>query len=400
MSFQTRCPFCQQHVRVPDQALGGSGKCPRCHCYFTLAPNDQVGQPATSQGATPAAMFAPLGALAKTSAATPTPLPTAHESSASATSATQDEHDTSAETRLRSPRASSLDRCLQGEVRRGIGALAVLLGGGGLICASVGELKYLTVPMSSAGCLLGLYGLFSNKGRARVRAERLLFAGGVGVGGSVLAAAWLAPQLLGPIYQAYRQDDSDRLSHVAVSANADPKASTKNGDDWVDARRGLITHGRALMTIGRVWVGSGDQPGTISKKTTVQGLQLFVQLTLIAQNQSSTPEGDSSEKLRSDLKPSPKIVDNQGRSYKLRDQFHLVPKGKAGKTTDAIAQFRERVFVFDAPPPDVSYLRLEIPAALWGDVGAVRVSIPSSMIKRDGPESATIFPGDKGRGLP
>src|SRR5712692_8190564 len=42
MPFQTQCLFCGQKVKVPDHALGTSGRCPKCHNFFTLAPGEEA----------------------------------------------------------------------------------------------------------------------------------------------------------------------------------------------------------------------------------------------------------------------------------------------------------------------------------------------------------------------
>jgi len=42
--------------------------------------------------------------------------------------------------------------------------------------------------------------------------------------------------------------------------------------------------------------------------------------------------------------------------------------------------FQDQVFVFEAPAGQPSYLRLEIAAEAWGGKGAVRFTIPGSMI--------------------
>jgi hypothetical protein len=43
----------------------------------------------------------------------------------------------------------------------------------------------------------------------------------------------------------------------------------------------------------------------------------------------------------------------------------------------------EEVFVFEAPPPGVGPLRLEVPVAPWGGTGTFRFSVPDAMLRRD-----------------
>jgi DNA-directed RNA polymerase subunit RPC12/RpoP len=40
MPFVVQCPYCKMRARVPDRALGASGKCARCASSFTLVPAD------------------------------------------------------------------------------------------------------------------------------------------------------------------------------------------------------------------------------------------------------------------------------------------------------------------------------------------------------------------------
>lgn len=38
MPFRARCMFCKHGVRVPDNAVGASVKCPKCASFFTIVP--------------------------------------------------------------------------------------------------------------------------------------------------------------------------------------------------------------------------------------------------------------------------------------------------------------------------------------------------------------------------
>src|SRR5438105_1226243 len=51
MPFVAECILCKHRVRVPDHALGASGRCPRCASYFTLAPADDIREPGSEEPA-------------------------------------------------------------------------------------------------------------------------------------------------------------------------------------------------------------------------------------------------------------------------------------------------------------------------------------------------------------
>jgi hypothetical protein len=75
------------------------------------------------------------------------------------------------------------------------------------------------------------------------------------------------------------------------------------------------------------------------------------------------------------------LTDHSGRRYRqhaVHETAHQV-KGRSVFPT-AVA---DQVLLFDVPPPELHYLRLELPAAFWGGTGFFRFTIPSAMVRRD-----------------
>src|SRR5262249_34224215 len=42
MPFLAACPFCPTKIRLPEQALGASIRCPKCSNHFTAAPEESA----------------------------------------------------------------------------------------------------------------------------------------------------------------------------------------------------------------------------------------------------------------------------------------------------------------------------------------------------------------------
>jgi hypothetical protein len=366
--FLARCIFCGHQVQVPDSAFGGSGCCPKCTNFFTLAPDRETGagdarrsqaSPQTSLSAQ--ASFWPS---ARGPAQCSEPRPAAEVSQlAKAHFRTLEE-----ETRANSPWSEGL----------GLGAL--LLGGVALLCASAPSLCSFVVPLGLVGLLLGLAGLFAALAQGRFRL--LLPIAGTAVAGVLVSTALLSPRFLGPVYRASRERiaaDSTAIRVVPLpgcgvnSAPANP--------EWIDASQAALQQGGLQVQV----LGAVVHPVKAQSSSTKRlqpGDYLCVRLRIqqveaasaFADKRSGVP-GPPLEKSRL------RLTDDTGKVCGLRDVLDVAPVASDRKASVFPVLFQDEVFAFEAPPRGVKFVRLEVPVAA---PGVLRFTIPASMIQREG----------------
>jgi hypothetical protein len=179
LAFVVQCPFCQQRAKVPDRAIGGLARCPKCASSFTLASVDDQHLPesATATEPIPAANVDAAIAVASASAA-------ADDAMAAAVIA---QH---------APPVGF-------QPAAALGGLALVLSGVALIGGSISTLYAFVLPLAGLGLLTGLAAIVMTCLAARRRL--LLPVLGSAAAAVILVVAWLAPGLLGPAYEYVRQ---------------------------------------------------------------------------------------------------------------------------------------------------------------------------------------------------
>src|SRR5262249_61791824 len=141
MPFQAQCLFCGQKVKVPDRALGTSGRCPKCSNFFTLVPGGEEAPALEKAG--------PLGRrLAKAATKTPRPptVSAADRAAAVVPARTSMGPDSREETEQTCPWIEPIGLC------------ALLLSGAALLCASSPASAKLVIWLSILALLAGLVG--------------------------------------------------------------------------------------------------------------------------------------------------------------------------------------------------------------------------------------------------
>ena len=376
MIFVAECPFCMARMRVTDHASGSIGKCPRCTSSFTLAPVDDQrlsGQLAASAG--------PAGEseIANGSTRAPGKQAVIVEALAAAKMPGATEA-------LTWPDAGSTPATVSSRVRPEAlaGAVALLLSGSALLCASFSFLCGLVAPLSGLGLLTGGAALVLAR---LARAGRLLLP----ITGSVAAVAILnvalfLPAVLGPTYDLSRQrGDPARSVLRVVPLGGMPVISQT--PEWVNASQYALQRGDLRVQI--VGVSIDPVPGTTkSKPRSPQPGTLLVRVRVTLAERQPGGENKSfdwtqnreNKPFGGNRVPNPALTDVAGKSYAFRDSkvFDSVG-GKRGANLFPV-QTADEVLAFEAPPEGWESLRLEAPAAAWGGAGVFRFTIPATIL--------------------
>jgi hypothetical protein len=349
MAFVVQCPFCKARARVPDRANGAIGRCPKCASSFTLAPADDQHLPESTPpaGAADESEIEPIAASAVSVAIAVAAA--AVEEAKPADSLTADEPQRSAPSGFQ-PAAAA-------------GALALLLAGFALVCASISFLRGFVLPLSGLGLLTGLTAIVLARLSARPRL--LLPILGSAAAGTMLIVAWLFPALLGPAYQHARQ----RREPAPVGLHAIPLAGAPalaDVPEWVDAKRYALQRDGLRVQVVRV---SLLHQATTDAKPAQELLLVRARISL---------ERGAKPLERKD-QPSPTLTDDLGKPSTLRQsEFFDMGDGKAKSALFPVPTIEE-TFAFDAPAEGWKTLRLELPASRWRGNGAFQfmIAVPS-----------------------
>ena len=358
MAFQAQCMFCGQRLKVPDHALGTSGRCPKCNNFFTLVPAEEAvvpdkGGPYGRVFSRPGTPRAPTGQAVpepgQTSATVPAKVPPLIESCKE-------------EGQQAIPWIEPIGLC------------ALLLAGGALLCASSLALAKLVIWLSLLATLAGLVSLLRVLAIGRFR---LLFpiAGVVG-GGAVFLIALCAPSFLGPVYLAAREQEMLDPTAIRIVPLTGKQGVPLSDADWIDASQASLQQGRVRVQVMKVW------PDAKSKKDSAE--VLFIRLRIHGLDATASAR-DQSDFLK-DIAGF-KLADNTGKVYRQQDIRQARPDATGRKVFPAALVEQDRAF--EVPSATVPYLRLEMPAP---GGGVFRFQIPGAMMRRSHPASLADRP--------
>jgi hypothetical protein len=204
-------------------------------------------------------------------------------------------------------------------------------------------------------------------------------AAGTTVAAAVLGMALVFPGFLGPTYRGFKDDKPVNPAAIRRIPLPGTSPSTEAGDpEWADAGRTALQQGQVTVQVDEVTVASVPITSSETKKGKADA-SLVIRLRI---QTMPGPRGGAASGDLAALKDThrPALTDAAGKAYALLDV-------QAGGTPDKgrrVLQFglASRVLVFEAPPADVQFLRLELPAAAWGGSGTYRFAIPGSLIQR------------------
>jgi hypothetical protein len=270
-----------------------------------------------------------------------------------------------------------------------VGLAALLLGGAALLSASAPRLCGAVLPLAALALLTGLAGLLLALARGR---SRLLFpVTGSVMGVAVVGVALLVPGLLGPAYRAFRERDRrDPAVIRAVPLPGRPAGEQPETADWVDASRAALQQNRLRVQVAGASVSAVRARGAANKKSRPEEV-LFIRLRVHQAEGGpefvAGPRGPAGPGER----PQPTLTDNTGKVYAPR----AAPEAAEGenKSVRFPLTVLDEVFVFEAPPPGLEFLRLEVPVAAWGGSGTFRFTIPAAMVVRPAARAGVGAPG-------
>jgi hypothetical protein len=147
---------------------------------------------------------------------------------------------------------------------------------------------------------------------------------------------------------------------------------------WVDAQRYALKQGQVQVQV----LSAAVRPSKpTSAKNVTPKLALFVSL----RSQQPGTAGEFTSKPMPASSPGfgaagPRLTDRRGKGYALQEVQEVETAKSPRKSRMFPAAIQEHLFVFEAPPPEVECLRLEVPAAAWGGIGDFCFEIPKFMI--------------------
>lgn len=389
MSFIARCVFCDAQVQAPDQAAGWSVQCPKCFSSFTAVPSAAMPRaPAAKPRPAPKPSPAPRPAPpARSEAVTlPRSSPVAPRPRVSPASSPEQ---TSRPIVIEEPPppACEAPEPVLGPVPRPrrfslLGLAALFAAALALICASLPWVHALTLPLCALALLLGVAGIFSVLMRTEDMTLLILPAAGFVVAGAIPLAALLLPSFLGyDIYRLYWNRTGHDPAVISVIP-LDPRNTTLAGleqDGWADASRAAVQQDRVRVQVTAASV-DGVQLKTPKKPATTKEKYLLIDVR--AQHVGAAGEFTYEGWGLGDDKNQARLTDNTGRTY-ARKSFDPGVEVIGQNRGESVHPGRsaEDLLVFEAPPANVEYLRLELPASACGGTGVFRLTIPRSLIR-------------------
>jgi hypothetical protein len=393
MPFVAQCLFCRVMLQgVPDHCLGSSIECPRCHNSFTLAPMANP-PPATARQpkavspepavvvakpsphvtaavpapAQPAPAVQVLGGAAPAAAAPPAPpLPAGRPVVTGGAS-------------LAAPDGTNYP-----------GLASFLLGSFAFLAAAVLHVGWVTFALGLVGLLLGVVGCLLSSGGPR---RLVLPIAGTAVSLPAVFVAAFLPHWLGlaPLWGRPKPPDYTKDAAISLSGGGGLRRATGREIVWVDASHDALVHGdvrlrvssAAVETVKFVPVQGKQPPGA-------RGLVIALRITNagVERNINYTSWADSprpQNKLTIGPIPEvPVLSDNQGKTYALKAlPAGWVVKGHVASASIPAGSSKslDDVLVFEAPPPNIEFLRLELPASGVGAAGRLHMEIPRQMIE-------------------
>jgi hypothetical protein len=246
------------------------------------------------------------------------------------------------------------------------------------LAGAVFSVGLVTFALGLAGLLLGLVGLLL--GRAT---PRRLALPGVGVAVSlpaVLIAAFLPHWLgLSPLRGPPKPAGLGGDAAISLGGGGGLRRKPEGEIVWVDAQRDALVHGdvRLRVSSARVEpVAFEPVPGKSppGDRCLVVGLRITNAGVVRKINYAGWGGAANSQ-------DKPVLRDNKGKTYAEKVfAAGWVVKGRVANAAIAPGKTLDDVLVFEAPPPGVEHLRLELPASAVGAEGRLRMEIPRQMI--------------------
>jgi hypothetical protein len=352
MPFDARCPYCRLKVKkVPDQRLGGSMECVRCHKSFMLEPMEGSPPQAETDSTGVASAIPPLTVKSLVKEI-PEEQPVPSEQAA----------------------ASVPER----RPANYPGLASFVLACFAVCAGAVLHVGTVTFGLGIAALLLGIAGLVYPMPK---RSRPILPAAGIAVSLSAILVAVFLPRWAGlsPVWNRSRPLEIDREAVIALTGRGGARPTAKGETTWVDASKDALLHRDVRLRVRSAVVGPADfEPLVGQKPPQERCLMIGLRITnagimrkIPYRNWGTAPVSQDRPLLR----------DNQGKEYAEKTfPPGWIVKGRATSAILAPGKGIDDVLVFEAPPPTVDYLRLELPGAAAGVDGQLHLEIPRQMI--------------------
>lgn len=367
MPFVAECTFCRLMLQgVPDRRLGSSVECPRCHSCFTLAPMSEVRAAARNPR-----IVVKKAEASETSAAVAAPLP------APSVLAVEERNEAKV---VHPPLPQETELPVSGagwSADASIGLASFLLGSLAWLTAAIFPSGLLTFLLGLPALLLGVAGCLLVWRRKRYP---VLSAAGLLVGLTATLVAAFAPHVLGlsPLRSPQPFAVRGQPAVLALSGQGDLRPAAAGETLWADAGKDALHQGDVRLRVVAAMVGPVRfEPIHGRRPAAERGLVIRLRVTNAGITRALPYTGWGGE----EMPEAPLLHDNQGKSYRLKSfSTDRVVVGRALKSSIPSGKSLEDVVVFEAPPPTVEWLRLELPAAAAGGAGMLRFEIPKHTI--------------------
>ena len=200
------------------------------------------------------------------------------------------------------------------------------------------------------------------------------------VGGTATLVAAFAPHVLGlsPLRSPQPFAARGEPAVLALSGQSGLRPAAAGETRWADASKDALHQGDVRLRVVWAMVGAVQfEPIHGRRPAAERGLVIRLRVTNAGITRALPYTGWAGK----DMPEAPLLRDNQGKSYRLKSfSPDRVVVGRALKSSIPSGKSVEDVVVFEAPPPTIEWLRLELPAAAAGGDGMLRIEIPKRMI--------------------
>jgi hypothetical protein len=250
-----------------------------------------------------------------------------------------------------------------------LGIVSFLCGSVAFLTASLPYLGMVTIPLSAFGLLLGVVGLRTAAAR---RSGPVFPSAGLAVSLPVLILAICWPSLLGR--NSLVTEEALPIRGLVMRPPADSGRSEQvvmGSPDWVDASRSAVQQGDVRV---RVTTASMQLPEIKGRPA---GKEKYLILNIQIDNRATDRQidyaswGEAGATLR----------DNLGKPHRLKSVSSADVVGHVRRASVLPGKSVSDVLIFDLPPPNISYLHLELAGSAVGGGVGFRFEIPWAMIR-------------------
>jgi hypothetical protein len=226
------------------------------------------------------------------------------------------------------------------------------------------------VGLSLIGFFLALLGLLVG--------QRRVLAGGAVLFNLLVVVVILAmPGLLGlPDWSSPPLvDDSRQVKAISIDD------ATISSSEWVDVSKAAWQRDGVRVSIRAASVGKVDLigPNKLTRRTDAKFLRLSIRVANEGASRAVEFHGWSGS---ATLPVAPRLSDSTGKALAAIKNFetNFHPDGQAQTTVLLPGKSAGDLLIFELPPRQVEYLRLELPGSAIGDVEPIKLHIPRSWI--------------------